>query len=101
MGAGGAIGSWNWGIEAFRVPGAAPRVAQRNGALQTRDLSTFGTWYGPGCGAPLTRCTASGEGSSLRSHLRVTVIGWPPAPHDRTPHAALRHHQDPDPQRLG
>jgi len=48
MGAAGAIGRWNWGIEAFRVPGAAQRVAQRNGALQTRDLSTFGTWYGPG-----------------------------------------------------
>src|SRR5450759_3863703 len=35
------------------------------------------------------------------AHLRVTVIGWSLPEITGHPHAALRHHQDPDPQCLG
>src|SRR5664280_2459413 len=51
MGAAGAIGRWNWGIEAFRVPGAAQRetVRCRPGTFPHSELGT----------APDQRCTAS------------------------------------------
>ncbi|MFZ1011030.1 MAG: hypothetical protein WAN65_29600 [Candidatus Sulfotelmatobacter sp.] len=52
----------------FRFPGAAQHVAQRSGALLTRDRNRRRVQSDPGCGAPLRAAPHQGNSAQTGDH---------------------------------